>query len=197
MMRARRCRTFGIRSPRRRHGAHTAAAQNPSAMIPVPILITGNPHALPPAIAIFRDHHRVNNYRCWRRRRLNYYSRGRGYNISLLRREKYVIKVAEKSVYPTGIFPVINMSPRDMSVITGTSGKKASCQCYRQKFHFIFYKLLLAGFSETLSVTNRQQRSHPAAGLLYPLLRFLAVDEADQCAETRHQIRQIPHCAKN
>ena len=117
--------------------------------------------------------------------------------LRLLWREKYVIKDAEKSVYSTGIFPVINMSPRDMSVITGTSGKKASCQCYRQKFHFIFHKLLLAGFSETLSVTNRQQRSHPAAGLLYPLLRFLAVDEADQCAETRHQIRQIPHSAKN
>ena len=108
-----------------------------------------------------------------------------------------VLQVAEKSVYSTGIFPVINMSPRDMSVITGSSGKKASCQCYLQKFHFIFQQLLLTGFVETLSVTNRQQRSHLAAGLLYPLLRFLAVDEADQCAETRHQIRQIPHGAKN
>ena len=138
----------------------------------------------------------------WRRR--CYYNRARSHNdwrgccnISLLRREKYIIKIAEKSVYSTGIFSVINMSSGDMGVITGTSGKKASCQYYRQKFHFIFHKLLLTGFSETLSVTNRQQRSHPAAGLLYPLLRFLAVDEADQCAETRHQIRQIPHGAKN
>ena len=120
VMRARRNRAFRIRSPCRRYRAHTAASPNPSAMIPVPILITGNPNAFPPAIAIFRDHRRLNNYRCWRRRRLNYYSRGRGYNISLLWREKYVIKVAEKSVYSTGIFPVINMSPRDMSVITGT-----------------------------------------------------------------------------
>ena len=134
----RRNRTVRIRCPRRRNRTHTTAAPNPSSMIPVPILITGNPSAVPPTIAIFRDHHLLNNYRCWRR--LNYYSRGRSYNISLLRREKYVIKVAEKSVYPTGIFPVINMSPRDMSVITGTSGKKASCQCYRQNFYFIFYK---------------------------------------------------------
>ena len=132
------------------------------------------------------------NYRAW-----SHNNRNGCYFIPLLRREKYVIKVAEKSVYSAGIFPVINMSTRDMSVITGTSGKKASCQCYRQKFHFIFHKLLLTGFFETLSVTNRQQRSHPAAGLLYPLLRFLAVDEADQCAETRHQIRQIPHGTEN
>ena len=68
-----------------------------------------------------------------------------------------VLQVAEKSVYSAGIFPVINMSPRDMSVITGTSGKKASCQCYQQKFHFIFHKLLLTGFFEILVMMIRQQ----------------------------------------
>jgi hypothetical protein len=107
-------------------------APDPGSVIPIPILITGNPGSLPPAITIFGNHHgcrSCNHYRFWRR--LNYYSRGRGYNISLLWREKYVIKVAEKSVYSTGIFSVINMSSGDMGVITGTSGKKASCQCYR------------------------------------------------------------------
>ena len=117
----RRNRTVRIRCPRRRNRAHTTAAPNPSSMIPVPILITGNPSAVPPTIAIFRDHHLLNNYRFWRRS--NY--------ISLFRRKKYVIKIAEKSVNPTGIFSVINMSSGDMGVITGTSGKKASCQCYR------------------------------------------------------------------
>ena len=131
LYRRRRYRAFKIRSPCRRHGAHTSAAPDPGSVIPVPVLITGYPNALPPAIVIFRNHHRLNNCRGWRRRGLNYYSRGRGYNISLFRREKYVIKIAEKSVNPTGIFSVINMSSGDMGVITGTSGKKASCQCYR------------------------------------------------------------------
>ena len=117
----RRNRTVRIRCPRRRNRTHTTAAPNPSSMIPVPILITGNPSAVPPTIAIFRDHHLLNNHRFWRRS--NY--------ISLFRREKYVIKIAEKSVNPTGIFSVINMSSGDMGVITGTSGKKAPCQCYR------------------------------------------------------------------
>ena len=117
----RRNRTVRIRCPRRRNRTHTTAAPNPSSMIPVPILITGNPSAVPPTIAIFRDHHLLNNHRFWRRS--NY--------ISLFRRKKYVIKIAEKSVNPTGIFSVINMSSGDMGVITGTSGKKASCQCYR------------------------------------------------------------------
>ena len=126
----RRYRTLGIRRPSRRHRAHSSTAPDPSTVIPVPILITGNPHALPPAIAIFRDHHRLNNYRCRRRRRLNYYSRGRSYNLSLLWREKYVIKVAEKSVNPTGIVPMIDMPSRDVCVVAGASGEKASCQCY-------------------------------------------------------------------
>ena len=117
----RRNRTVRIRCPRRWYRTHTTAAPNPSSMIPVPILITGNPSAVPPTIAIFRNHHRLHHHRCWRRS--NY--------ISLFRRKKYVIKVAEKSVNPTGIFSVINMSSGDMGVITGTSGKKASCQCYR------------------------------------------------------------------
>jgi hypothetical protein len=90
-------------------------------VIPVPVLITGYPNAPPPAIVIFRNHHRLHHHRFWRRS--NY--------ISLFRRKKYVIKIAEKSVNPTGIFSVINMSSGDMGVITGTSGKKASCQCYR------------------------------------------------------------------
>ena len=151
-----RHRTIGIRSPCRWHGAHAASTPNPGSVIPVPILITGNPHAFPPAIVIFRNH-RLHHYRFRRRRRLNYYSRGRSYNISLYRRKKYVIKIAEKSVNPTGIFSVINMSSGDMGVITGTSGKKASCQCYRQKFHFIFHKLLLTGFFEILVMMIRQQ----------------------------------------
>ena len=99
----------------------------------------------------------------WRRRSHN--NRAWSHNnrngcccIPLLWREKYVIKVAEKSVYSTGIFPVINMSPRDMSVITSTSGKKASCQCYQQNFYFIFHKLLLIGFAEILFMVNRQQK---------------------------------------
>jgi hypothetical protein len=96
-------------------------APDPGSVIPVPVLITGYPNALPPAIVIFRNHHRLHHHRFWRRS--NY--------ISLFRRKKYVIKIAEKSVNPTGIFSVINMSSGDMGVITGTSGKKASCQCYR------------------------------------------------------------------
>ena len=126
-----RHRAIGIRRPRRWYRAHAASTPNPGSVIPVPVLITGYPNALPPAIVIFRNHHRLHHHRFWRRRRLNYYSRGRSYNISLLWRKKYVIKIAEKSVNPTGIFSVINMSSGDMGVITGTSGKKASCQCYR------------------------------------------------------------------
>ncbi|MBE6384035.1 MAG: hypothetical protein E7048_00060 [Lentisphaerae bacterium] len=66
------------------------------------------------------------NNRAW-----SHNNRNGCYYIPLLWREKYVIKIAEKSVNPTGIFSVINMSSGDMGVITGTSGKKASCQCYR------------------------------------------------------------------
>ena len=116
-----RHRVIGIRRPRRWYRAHAASTPNPGSVIPVPVLITGYPNALPPAIVIFRNHHRLHHHRFWRRS--NY--------ISLFRRKKYVIKIAEKSVNPTGIFSVINMSSGDMGVITGTSGKKASCQCYR------------------------------------------------------------------
>ena len=118
----RRHRTMGIRSPCRRYRTHTAAAPDPGAVMPVPILITGYPDTLPPVITIFRDHH----HRC-----RSYHYRCGGYDITLLRRKEYVVKIAEKSVNPTGIFSVINMSSGDMGVITGTSGEEASCQCYR------------------------------------------------------------------
>ena len=123
----RRNRTVRIRCPRRWYRAHAASTPNPGSVIPVPILITGNPHAFPPAIVIFRNH-RLHHYRFWRRR-LNYYSRGRSYNISLLRREKYVIKIAEKYIDPTGIGSMIDTASRHMGIVAGAAGQDTSRHC--------------------------------------------------------------------
>ena len=62
------------------------------------------------------------------RSRLRDHDRGGGYDIALLRREENVIQIAEKSVYSTGIFPVIDMPSGDVGIVTGTSGKKTSRQ---------------------------------------------------------------------
>ena len=48
---------FEIRSPCRRHRTMAMTAPDPGSVIPIPILITGNPGSLPPVITIFGDHH--------------------------------------------------------------------------------------------------------------------------------------------
>ena len=113
----RRYRTLGIRRPSRRHRAHSSTAPDPSTVIPVPILITGYPNAIPPTVTIFRNHHYgLSNCRGW------------NYIDFLLRRKEYIIQIAEKSVESAGIGAMVDYPSRNMGADTGAPGKDAPDQ---------------------------------------------------------------------
>ena len=112
----RRNRTAGIRCPGRRYRTHTAAAPDPGAVIPVPILITGHPDALPPAVTVFRNHdHRLFHYHS-RRRRWNHID-------FLLRRKEYIIQIAEEYINTAGVGTVVDHPPRNVGTYAGASGE--------------------------------------------------------------------------
>ena len=67
--------------------------------------------------------------------------RGRSNHITLLWRKKYIIKVTEENIYSAGIFSMVNIPSRNMSVIAAASGKKTSSQSKRQDFNFVFHKI--------------------------------------------------------
>ena len=109
---------FEIRSPCRRHRTVAMTAPDPGSVIPIPILITGNPGPPPPVITIFGDHHGC--------RSCNHYL-SRSYHIALLRREQNIIQIAEKHIDPTGIGSMIDTASRHMGIVAGASGKDAPC----------------------------------------------------------------------
>ena len=123
-MRRRRQRTaVEIRCPCRRNRTVSASTPFPGAVIPVPILITGNPGAFPPVVTVFGDHHSGGGDDD---RLLGDNDRSRfSDNIALFRREEDVIEITEKHIDPAGILTVIDVPPRDMSAVTGASGEDA------------------------------------------------------------------------
>ena len=140
--RRRRHRTaVEIGRPCRRNRAITCTAPFPGAMIPVPVLIPGDPSPFPPVITVFRDH----DHRC-RCRHDHRWRRRRWYHISLLRREKDIIQITEKDVDSAGIFAVVDMPPRHMRFVTGASGKDAPGQSSRNCFEFMLHLPDRTGF---------------------------------------------------
>ena len=123
-LRRRRQRTaVEIRCPCRRNRTVSASTPFPGAVIPVPILITGNPGAFPPVVTVFGDHHSGGGDDD---RLLGDNDRSRfSDNIALFRREEDVIEITEKHIDPAGILTVIDVPSRDMSAVTGASGKDA------------------------------------------------------------------------
>ena len=123
-LRRRRQRTaVEIRCPCRRNRTVSASTPFPGAVIPVPILITGNPGALPPVVTVFGDHHSGGGDDD---RLLGDNDRSRfSDNIALFRREEDVIEITEKYIDPAGILTVIDVPSRDMSAVTGASGEDA------------------------------------------------------------------------
>ena len=123
-LRRRRQRTaVEIRCPCRRNRTVSASTPFPGAVIPVPILITGNPGAFPPVVTVFGDHHSGGGDDD---RLLGDNDRSRfSDNIALFRREEDVIEITEKYIDPAGILTVIDVPSRDMSAVTGTSGEDA------------------------------------------------------------------------
>jgi len=138
-LRRRRQRTaVEIRCPCRRNRTVSASTPFPGAVIPVPILITGNPGAFPPVVTVFGDHHSGggdddrllgDNDRSRfsdNDRLLGDNDRSRfSDNIALFRREEDVIEITEKHIDPAGILTVIDVPSRDMSAVTGASGEDA------------------------------------------------------------------------
>ncbi len=123
-LRRRRQRTaVEIRCPCRRNRTVSASTPFPGAVIPVPILITGNPGAFPPVVTVFGDHHSGGGDDD---RLLGDNDRSRfSNNIALFRREEDVIEITEKHIDPAGILTVIDVPSRDMSAVTGASGEDA------------------------------------------------------------------------
>ena len=123
-LRRRRQRTaVEIRCPCRRNRTVSASTPFPGAVIPVPILITGNPGAFPPVVTVFGDHHSGGGDDD---RLLGDNDRSRfSDNIALFRREEDVIEITEKHIDPAGILTVIDVPSRDMSAVTGASGEDA------------------------------------------------------------------------
>ena len=66
-----------IRSPAGRNRTGTSPPPDPAAMMPVPIIVTGDPYALPPSVTVIGDHNRrrSHHHRSWRR---SHHHRSRG-----------------------------------------------------------------------------------------------------------------------
>ena len=103
-----------MRSPGGRDRTHSGSAPLPGAVIPEPILVSGDPRPFPPVITVFRDHH------CRRSRCDHNRSRFSDHH-SRRRRKEDIIQITEENIYSGGVFTVVDDPSGDVGTVTGTS----------------------------------------------------------------------------